>query len=199
MKNKTNDEIMKYLLKNIFGKITITKLAEELDMTRVGIWKILKKIQSDKLIGLSQIGTGKTNTFMISLNWNNTLLVRKLALSLAEDAMKNERWIDNFSEIEKELDFLIIYGSILHSPKNANDIDILGVVSSKEKFIETEKIISKIQKTQIKKIHAILLTEQELKEELKLPNKAYIDAIKKGIILFGQEKFIKFIRDLNIK
>ena len=33
-----------------------------------------------------------------------------------------------------------------------------------------------------------------MKKELENPNKIFIDAIKKGIILFGQEKFIKFIR-----
>ena len=57
--------------------------------------------------------------------------------------------------------------------------------------------IQKIQKTQVKKIHSIQFTPEELKKELKKPNKAFIDAIKKGIILFGQEKFIKFMRTIH--
>ena len=48
-----------------------------------------------------------------------------------------------------------------------------------------------------KKIHLIDLTESEFSQELKRPNKAYVDALKKGIILFGQENFIKFIRGLE--
>ena len=94
------------------------------------------------------------------------------------------------------MDFLIIYGSILTSSKEANDIDIISVLSNKKNFIEIEKIVSTAQKTQLKKIHLLNFTETEFKNELKKPNKAFIDAIKKGVVLFGQERFIKFIRGL---
>lgn len=101
--------------------------------------------------------------------------------------------MNNFAELENKVDFLIIHGSIINSPQEANDIDILGIVSSKKKFIEIEKAIKKIQKAQMKKIHAINFTPTEFRQEIEKPNKAFIDAIKKGVILFGQEKFIKFM------
>ena len=59
------------------------------------------------------------------------------------------------------------------------------------------KIITDIQIIQSKKIHVINLTKKELKHELKNKNKVYIEALKKGVILFGQENFIKFIRKLQ--
>ena len=104
--------------------------------------------------------------------------------------------MDNFRELGNKLDFLMIYGSTLYS-KEANDIDIIGI-TNKNKFLEIEPVIAKMQKTQIKKIHALNFTEAEFKQELQKPNKSFIDAIKKGIILFGQEKFIKFIRSIKI-
>ena len=107
--------------------------------------------------------------------------------------------MNNFKELENKLDFLILYGSIIHSPKEANDIDILGVVSNKNDFLFIEEIIKKIQKTQIKKIHSENFTRTEFKEEIRKPNKIFIDAIKKGIVLFGQEKFIKFIKGAYLK
>ena len=54
-----------------------------------------------------------------------------------------------------------------------------------------------MQQTQIKKIHAIDLTKKEINNELKNKNKAYIEALKKGAVLFGQEDFIKFIKDIS--
>ena len=58
------------------------------------------------------------------------------------------------------------------------------------------KTIEKIQTTQIKKIHSINLTEEELRKELiSQKNPAFIEALKKGSILFGQEKFIKFVKN----
>ena len=88
-------------------------------------------MQNDKLIILSPIGTGKTSAYSISLNWNNPLVEKTLALTLTEDALKNQRWLNNFAELKEKIDFLIIYGSIIHSPQEANDIDILGHVNNK--------------------------------------------------------------------
>ncbi|MBU1136012.1 MAG: hypothetical protein KJ559_00690 [Nanoarchaeota archaeon] len=199
MKTLNSDaEILKILLKDLTIKPTITSLAKETKMSRVGIWKILKKLEIKKLIILFPVGTGKTSTYNAKLNWDNPLVEKSLVLYLIEDSIKNQRWLNNFLELKNKLDFLIIYGSIIHSPKEANDIDILGV-SNKNKFLEVEKSIKKIQKTQIKKIHIFNFTQAEFKQEIEKPNKIFIEAIKKGVILFGQEKFIKFIKSVNKK
>lgn len=192
--NKSSTEILKILLKDFSIKPTITSLAREIGMSRVGVWKVLKKLMAEKLVVLSSIGTGKTSTYTISLNWDNQLTEKVLALALTEEALKNQRWLSNFIELENKIDFLIIYGSIIHSPKEANDIDILGV-AGENKFLKIELSLKNIQKTQIKKIHALNFTHTEFKQELKKSNKAIRDAVKKGVILFGQEKFVKFMRN----
>ena len=38
--------------------------------------------------------------------------------------------------------------------------------------------------------------KKELKDELEKPNKVFIDALKRGVVLFGQEKFIRFMKEL---
>ena len=195
---KPNTKILKILLKDFTIKPTITLLAKEISMSRVGTWKILKKLEAEKIIILSPMGEGKTSAYSISLNWENRIVEKTLSLALTEDALKNQRWLSNFAELESEVDFLLIYGSIIHSSKEANDIDILGI-TNKSKFLEIEESIKRVQKTQIKKIHALNFTPAEFKGELEKPNKIFIDAIKKGIILFGQEKFTKFIKSISRK
>ena len=190
---ETNKKILKILLKEFSVDHTITSLSKEVGLSRVGAWKILKRLEKENLIILSQIGTGKTSINRISLNWNNLVLEKTLALILTEEAVKNQRWINNFKDIGDKVGFLIVYGSTIHSSKEANDIDIIGITN---KFLEVEKSIKNIQKTQIKKIHAINMTEKEFREELK-ENKAFIEAVKKGVILFGQEKFIKFMKGIG--
>ena len=192
-------KVLKILLKDIAIKPTITSIAKEMDMSRVGLWKVLKAMQSKKLIALSPVGTGKTSAYIMTLNWNNPLIEKMLSLALTEEAMKNQRWLSSFSELENQVDFLLLYGSILHSPKEANDIDVLGIVSDKRHFKKIGEIIAKIQKTQIKKVHAINFTAAEFRQELEKPNKAFIDAVKQGIVLFGQENFIKFIIAISKK
>ena len=198
-KVNTEDKILVALLKQFLVNWTITSLANQINISRVGIWKVLKKLEKEKLILLTPIGQGKTNAINIKLNWENIILGKKLSLILTEESLKHQRWINNFEELKNITGFVVLYGSVLHSPKEANAIDILGIVSNKNNFLSVGEIIQKIQKIQIKKIHSENFTKAEFKKELKKPNKIFIDAIKKGIILFGQEKFIKFIRELAIK
>ncbi|MEK6811712.1 MAG: HTH domain-containing protein [Nanoarchaeota archaeon] len=197
--NNTSEKIMKILLKEIYLNHTVSSLAQRLVMSRVGIWKILKRLESNKLIILSSIGNGKTSIYTVKLNWNNILVEKKLAFLLSEDAIRQERWRFNFAELEKHVSFLLLFGSILHSPKEARDIDIFVVIDNRKEFKTIEKIMLKIQVTQSKKIHYIDLTENEFEQELNNKNKAYIDALAKGVILYGQENLIKVIKRLQTK
>ncbi|MBS3092602.1 hypothetical protein J4466_04245 [Candidatus Pacearchaeota archaeon] len=194
---KKSYEILKVLLKDISKKHTVTSLSKERGISRVGSWKLLKELEKENLIILTPIGPEKTSVQEASLNWDNPILEKALALLLTEDALKQNKWRYNFKELENHANFLILFGSMLHSPKEANDIDILSLVSNEKNFVKIGKRISDIQIAQDKKIHAINLTEKELKRELKNKNKSYIEALKKGIILFGQENFIRFIRKIS--
>lgn len=189
--------IMLILLKDLVTTHTATSLSKELKMSRWGVWKILKELEKDELIILDQIGVGKTSTQRIKLNWDNALTEKLLAFSLTQEALEHKRWRYDFADLEQEVDFLILYGSILHSPRESDDIDIIGIVSKEKKLAKISDILLKIQETQAKKIHSINFTQKEFRQELKKPNKAFVDAVKKGVVLFGQENFIKFIRELQ--
>jgi predicted nucleotidyltransferase len=193
---KKSYEILKILLKDIDKKHTVTSLSKERGISRVGSWKLLKELEKENLIILTPIGPEKTSVQEVSLNLDNPILEKILALMLTEDSLKQNKWRYNFKELKNNVDFLILFGSILHSPKEANDIDILSLVSNEKNFIKINKIIADIQIAQSKKIHAINLTKKELKHEIKDKNKAYTEALKKGIVLFGQENFIKFIKEI---
>ena len=185
---KSTTEILKILLKEFIKKNTISSFSEDIGIGRSGVWKALKRLESKKLINLEPIGT---------LNWKNPVVEKTLAAILTEDALEQERWRDNLKKLEKHTLFTILFGSILHSPKEANDIDLLVIVKTKKDFKVVESILLEAQQTQIKKIHAIDLTKEELKAELKKKNRAYLEALKKGVILFGQENFIKFVGDIS--
>jgi len=195
--NSKSKMIILLLLKDFSKTYTVTSLASQLEISRVGVWKILKKLQSEQFISITSIGSGKTSTFMVDLNWENVLVEKSLALYLTEESLKQKRWKVNFMELEGLVDFLLIYGGILHSPEKADDIDIISVVSDKKKFIKIQQTIDKIQRSQIKKIHAINFTRVEFRKELKEDNKAFIDAVRKGVVLSGQEKFIQFMKNIK--
>ena len=195
--NPTTHKIMTSILRNVAEAPTLASLGESLSMSHVGIWKAAKKLESENLIILKKTGKKGNSTYTLYLNWKNDLVGKTLELALAHEASLQRRWIFDFAELEKEVDFLILYGSILHSSKEANDIDILGVVSRKGSFSRIGEIILKIQVSQEKKIHLINFSPDELKVELKRPNQAFLDAFKKGIVLFGQDKFVNFVKEMK--
>jgi len=199
MDNSASEKVMKVLLKELYLNHTVSSLAQKLVMSRVGIWKILKRLESNKLIILSSMGNGKTSAYIVKLNWDNILVEKKLAFLLSQDAMLQERWRFNFAELDSHVSFLLLFGSILHSPKEARDIDIFAVVNNKKEFKIINEIMLKIQGTQSKKIHFIDLTEDGFELELNNKNKAYLDALAKGVILYGQENFIRLIKRLQTK
>lgn len=192
----TEKKIILLIFKDFSADHTVTSIAEYVNLSRVGVWKILKKLESSNLITLEKIGKGKTSTYIPRLNIINPVVIKSIGLYLTEEAQEKKKWLFNFADLENEVDFLILYGSILRS-KTANDIDILTVVSKKKGFISLQKKIEEMQKTQEKKIHTINLTASELIIELNKKNYAFIDAIKTGIVLFGQENFIRFINKVK--
>ena len=196
--NDAGREVLLILCKDFSRMYSITYLAGEVNMSRVGMWKVIKNLKEEKLITLLPIGKGKTGVSVVRLNWDNIILKKALELYLIEESEQQERWKFNFSELEEITNFSIIYGSILKSAEKTNDIDIINIAKKKD-FIKIQNTLDKAQKTQAKKIHTINFTSEEFKQELIKENKAFIDALKKGVILFGQENFIKFMEQIQSK
>jgi len=195
---QTAKDTMLLLFKDFSATHTVTSIAKELEMSRVGAWKTLKSLQSQRFITLTAIGEGKTSVCTARLNWDNPLVEKSLALYLTEEAVKQRLWRFNFAELENITSFIVLYGSILHSPKQANDIDLV-VVSKNKNLRNIYHAVANEQISQSKKIHMVDFTEKGFKQTLTKPNKAFIDAVKKGIILFGQENFIRLIKNIILQ
>ena len=183
------------LLKDFSTMHTITSIGKELGMTRSGIWKVLMKLKKENYITLET--TEEKSLLLPKLNLRNELLGKYLDFALSKEAKEHERWVFNFAEVKEHASFFILYGSILKSYAKAKDIDVIGVIPDKKSFKKLHESLDKIQKRESKRIHSINFTQSEFREELLKPNKAFIDAVSKGVVLFGQEEFIKFMKKLH--
>ncbi len=191
---RTMTRIIITMLKDFASDHTTTSLAKAAGVTRVGAWKALRRLSSDSFITTESVGAGKTNATLARLFWGNPLLEKTLALSLTEESLRHRRWRTGLAELEGLADFTILYGSILRSPQTAHDIDLLAVISKKKDFLRFQDALLRIQKTQSKHIHSITFTPQEISRELRGRNEAMLDAVRTGIVLFGQERFVAFMR-----
>ena len=120
-------KVLLLLLKDFSSTHTITSLSRELGFTRVGMWKIIKGLEKQEYIALKAVGKGRTSTGIAALNWENALLGKTLSLHLAEEAMRQKRWQVNFGELERFVDFAILYGSIIISPNKKQPLMLLAL------------------------------------------------------------------------
>ena len=188
--------ILLILVKDFSAIHSITSIAKRLEVSRVGVWKVIKKLEEEKCVKVEAVGSGKTSTSIIRINLDSAIAEKTVTLYLTEEVEKQKRWMINFSGLQDVTDFTILFGSILRSTKEANDIDIIGV-TKKAGFTKIQKIIDTAQKTQEKKIHSINFTKSEFKQELEKPNKAIIDAVRNGVVLFGQGNFVEFVKGMK--
>ena len=184
--------IVLLLLKDFSTMHTITSIGRELGMTRSGIWKVLMKLKKENYITLET--TEEKSLLIPKINLRNELLEKYLDFALSKEAKEHERWIFNFTEAKEHVSFFILYGSVLKSYAKAKDLDVIGIIPDRKSFKKLHESLDKIQKSESKRIHTINFTESEFREELLKPNKAFVEAVKKGVVLFGQEEFIKFMK-----
>lgn len=185
-KLKKEQEILIILFKDFLSFYNSRNISKLIGISHAGAFKILKKLESKSIVFGKRIG----KAIIYSLNFNNPVAKKELEMALAIEAQNNKRWLEEFKEIENKAEFAILFGSIIKNEDKSRDIDLL-VVAKKESFEEIKRIIEARNKFLNKKIHLILQSVEEFTHDLNNKNKALVEIIKTGIILFKQENIIK--------
>ena len=89
----------------------------------------------------------------------------------------------------------MLFGSTVKDYAYAHDIDLMIVIENKE-VKEVNAVLKKKEEILPKKIHAIKLTRQDLLENLKKKDKAFVDIIKNAIILYGQDAYMEILKNV---
>lgn len=192
MKLSKEQEIIKLLFKDFLTKYNSRNISKIVGISHAGAFKILKKLEKKEIAKAERIG----KAVIYSLNLENPIACKEIEMVLVIEAQNYRRWIEEFKQLEGKVNFTILFGSVTRDEKTARDIDLL-VVTNKNKFKETKKIIKERQKFSNKKIHFIFQTIEDFKHDVVSKNKVMTQIIKEGIILFGQEKLLKIFKLLK--
>ena len=111
----------------------------------------MKKLEKEESLCLSRLGNGKTSAQTVRLNWDNELAEKTLPFSWSRRHCSTKRWRFNFAELKQEVDFLILYGSILHSPKKEQGTLISEWAPNEKSWLNFSDKILKRRETQAKK------------------------------------------------
>jgi DNA-binding MarR family transcriptional regulator len=174
------------LVKSPETEYNANSLANVVGITPMGALKILKRLEKDSILKVRKVG----KAFIYRINAEDDYARHYVALLLAREARYSKpqikRWVVELKKV-KNAEIIILYGSILEHD-NPKDIDVLVVVD-KTKFLKIKKDIEEINKINIKKIHAVYQTFEDIVNNIKKRHNPILRAIK-GIVVAGEEKFI---------
>lgn len=194
MVNLTENEkkVLLVIFKDFNAFYNANSISKVVGISHIGAQKILKKAVIANLVAATRIGKAITYKLRLSDDYVSKLI----SFLLADEANNHKRWMEEFKELFKDETIVLIHGSAIKRYDIARDIDIL-VVADKDKFNEVNKIIKAKQEILPKQLHAIKMTEDDFADNIQKKNKAIIDIIKNAIVLNGQEKYLRRIRDVT--
>ena len=182
-------EILKLIFKDFLTFYNSRSISKKIKISHVGAFKILKKLGKKELVNPKKIG----RAIIYSINKENPLTLKEIEIILIIESQNYKRWIEEFKSIKEKAEFVILFGSILKKGAYARDIDLL-VIAKKENFRDINKLINERQNFLNKKIHLILQSLEEFKQDLEKKNKTIMEIIRTGVVLFGQDKFIEVLK-----
>ena len=183
-------ETVLILFKEYTAFYNANSISKVLHISHVGAQKILKRLHRENLVISKTIG--KSITY--KLNFNNDYVTSLVSFLLADEANKFKRWKEEFKELFKKDRILMLFGSTVKDYAHAHDIDLMIVIDNKE-VKEVNAFLKKKEEILPKKLHTIKLNHQDLLENIKKKDKAFVDIIKNAIIIYGQEKYVEILKN----
>src|SRR3989338_7126919 len=182
-------ETVLLLLKDYTTFYNANSISKILQISHVGAQKILKRLLQQNIVISRTIG----KSIIYKLNFADDYVHSLVVFLLADEANHFKRWKEEFKELFKKDRVVLLFSSSVKDYAHANDIDLMIVLQNKE-VTEVNAIIKKKEEMLPKKLHAIKLNHQDLLENVKKKDKAFIDIIKNGIILYGQDKYLEILK-----
>lgn len=188
---QNESKVIEFLVRNFVSEYNINQVARELEFSPRGSFKILKKLESQNVLKSKKMG----NAIFYQINFDDELALQLCNLVLIKKKLKPivKVIIQDIQKLKKITQCAVIFGSILKRGEKAGDADLL-VVFRKNRFDEVQKIIREANQISPKKIHLIMQTKGDLLKNIKNRNKAILDLIKEGAIVWGPDILVQTIK-----
>lgn len=192
MKDITKNELVFVLtvLKAPEIEFNANSISKKLGISSMGALKIAKRLESENILLPKMLG----NAVFYKLNLDNDYVVQYVKLALKREAEQAHSyvkvWISEIRKI-KNADCAVIFGSVLKKYKEANDVDVL-LLTDKNRFAKLKKEIENLNLINVKSIHPIYQTKEDLINNIKKKDAVIFNAIK-GIVVFGEDLLIKIL------
>jgi DNA-binding Lrp family transcriptional regulator len=190
-----NEKNVLRILLTSFEDLSINRIARIAMLSPNGAFKILKKFENEGILKSKLIANIKS--YRLDFDNDKTGNILQLALIPVIDGRTKFRY-DDLKELKKITLAGIMFGSYIDLKKEPNDLDLLFIIDTKHYKIYKENSM-KIFKTIPIKVQDVLQTKKDFKENIIKKDKVIVDILKTGKILWGYDKIIELIKEVNKK
>lgn len=187
---KKEREALLILFKDFTSFYNANSISRILKISHAGAQKLLKRFLHENLVVSQTIG----KTIIYRLNFREHYVSQLISFLLADEANSFKRWKEEFKELFKKGRIIMFFGSAVKDYIHAQDIDLM-IIAEPNEAKEINTILRKREEILPKKIHHLLLTKQDLLENLKKKNTTIINIVKNAIVLYGQGKYTEILKD----
>jgi DNA-binding transcriptional ArsR family regulator len=181
-------EALLLIYKDVRTYYNANSLSKELDISQVGAMKLLKRLEDNEILISRKIG----KSIVYKLNLKEEIVEKLIGFALINESRKYLRWRDEFKDLYKKGRIVIFYGSASRDYSNAKDVDVMVILDKKD-IREVNKKLEERQKLLPKKLHSLKAIKEDLIKNIKENNKAMIEIIKTGIVLYGYDEYMEVI------
>ena len=157
--------VLSFLVRNFTEKLTIRNIAQRLNFSPAGVFNILKKLEKNNIVVGQKLGTG----LFYSINFENKIAEHLAAVVLL---YSEEKFDINVEQLKQAKAAILDKKILLLITDNITVLDI---------SIPDVEVISK--------------TEDEIIDLLRKKDSQMLKILKKGIVLFGEDKIVEIIKN----
>lgn len=188
----SNEKKVLRLLFTAFDRFySINNVAKQCGLAPNGAYKILKKFEKEGILKAKNIANIKS--YSINFNDEKTDNVLELVLIPKLEGRVKCR-SEDFTGLKKIAKACVMFGSYINLKKEPHDLDVLFVIDRKN-FKEYKKSLADIKDAVPSKIHDILQTEKDLKNNILKKDSAILRILIEGTILWGQSVIVEVIKN----
>lgn len=157
--------VLSFLVRNFTERLTIRNMAQRLDFSAAGVFNILKKLEKQNIVRGEKLGTG----LFYSINFENKIAVHIAEIVLLYSDDKISINIEQFKQAK-------------------------AAISDKKNILLIMDNVTVLNLT-VPNMNVITKTEEEFTDLLRRKDSESLQILKKGAVLFGEEKFADIIKN----
>ena len=157
--------VISFLVRNFTEKLTIRSIAQRLNFSSAGVFNILKKLEKNNIVAGQKLGTG----LFYSINFENRIAGHLAAIVLL---FSDEKITLNIEQLKQAK---------------------AAIFDKKTLLLVTDSIT--VLDISIPNVNVIAKTEEEAIDLFRKRNQEMLQLLKKGIVLFGEDKIVEIIKN----